>query len=279
MALAARAAGIGLRAPHYRELAERRPALGFLEAHAENFFGDGGEPLAWLERFRADYELTLHGVGLSLGSVDVLDEEHLRRLAALVDRFQPALVSEHLSWSSVGGRHANELLPLPHTAEAVRHLVARITAVQERLRRPLLVENIAAYVRFPESALAEAEFLCEVARRSGCLILLDVNNVWVNAAHHGFDPAAYIEAIDPRHVAEFHLAGFEATPRGPVDTHGARVSEEVWSLYARALARIGPRPALIEWDIDIPPLDVLLGEAARANQLAARSREMAEATP
>lgn len=262
------APGIGLRAPHYAELLERRPPLGFLEVHAENFFGAGGQPRAWLERFRGLYDISIHGVGLSLGSVDPLDQAHLARLAELVDRIEPLLVSEHLCWSSFGARHSNDLLPLPYTDEALDHVVARIGRVQDALKRPLLVENISTYVQHP-AAMPEWEFLDEAARRSGCRILLDVNNVWVNAVNHGFDPRGYLDAITPGHVAEFHLAGFETTPAGLVDTHGTRVSEEVWGLYEHALARIGPRPALVEWDTDLPALDVLLGEAARAARAAA----------
>ncbi len=272
-ATATAAAGIGLRAPHYAELLARRPRLAFLEVHAENFFGAGGQPLAWLERFRAHYEFSVHGVGLSLGSVDPLDEGHLARLEALVRRIEPILVSEHLCWSSFGRRHSNDLLPLPYTEEALVHVVARIGQVQERLRRPLLVENISTYVQHPCAQMPEWEFLAEAARRSGCRILLDVNNVWVNAVNHGFDPRGYIDAIDPAHVAEFHLAGFEATPAGLVDTHGARVSEDVWGLYEHALARIGRRPTLVEWDTDLPGLDVLLSEAARAGRCAAAIHE------
>ncbi|HEX5130504.1 MAG TPA: DUF692 domain-containing protein, partial [Usitatibacter sp.] len=224
------AVGIGLRAPHYADLLERRPPLAFVEAHSENFFGDGGAALAWLERIREAYPLSLHGVGLSLGSCDPLDREHLRRLRTLVRRFQPELVSEHLSWSSFGGRHANDLLPLPFTEEAVAHVAARIGEVQDQLGRELLVENVSAYVRVgPPPAMAEWEFVSAVAARAGCRLLLDVNNVWVNAANHGFDPQRYLEGIEPALVGQVHLAGFERTPQLLVDTHGTPVAEEVWS--------------------------------------------------
>jgi hypothetical protein len=266
-------AGIGLRAPHYAAILERRPALAFLEVHSENFFAAGGAPLAWLERFRAAYALSFHGVGLSLGSVDALDERHLARLESLVRRFEPALVSEHLSWSSHGGRHANDLLPLPYTAQALDHVAARIDAVQERLRQRILVENVSSYLTFPESEIAEGEFVAEVARRTGCGVLLDVNNIWVNAVNHGFDAHAYLEAIDPRSVEEIHLAGFDARGGLLIDTHGARVAPEVWRLYEAAIARIGARPTLIEWDTDIPPLDVLLDEAGRAQAVLVRTRD------
>lgn len=258
------AVGIGLRAPHYREIAETRPALDLLEVHSENFFGAGGPALAWLERLRADYPFSLHGVGLSLGSVDPLDRRHLAKLRALCDRVEPMFVSEHLSWSSWGGRHANDLLPLPFTREAADHLVARIGAAQEALGRMILVENVSSYMTFPESTLAEAEFVNDVARRAGCRVLLDVNNVYVNATNHGFDAGACIDAIDAELVAELHLAGFERDGRLLVDTHAARVAPAVWDLYERAVERVGPRPTIVEWDASIPPLAVLLDEAAKA---------------
>lgn len=267
-----RSVGIGLRAPHYRALLEPRPALDFLEVHSENFFADGGPSLAWLEHFRNEYSLSLHGVGLSLGSADPLDAFHLRRLAGLVRRFEPALVSEHLSWSSIDGRYANDLLPLPYTREALEHVVRRVGEVQETLGRRILVENVSSYFAFRESTLPEWEFVAEVARRAGCGVLLDVNNIYVNAANHRFDPRAYLDAIDPASVGEFHLAGFEALDACLVDTHGARVADGVWALYAAAVERIGERPTLVEWDCDLPALDVLLDEAARARAILERSR-------
>ena len=263
--------GIGLRAPHYRELLERRPALAFLEVHSENYVCAGGAPLAWLERFRACYALSLHGVGLSLGSADPLDERHLGKLDALVRRFEPALVSEHLCWSSVGARHANDLLPLPYTEEALDHVVERIERVQERLARRILVENVSSYLEFAHSTIAEWDFVAEAARRSGCGVLLDVNNIWVNSVNHGFDARRYLASIDARAVGEIHLAGFERSGELLLDTHGARVSADVWALYAAALARIGARPTLVEWDSAIPPLDVLLDEARTARSHLART--------
>ena len=256
--------GIGLRAPHYRELLERPTGLAFLEVHSENFFGDGGAALDWLERFRDRYALSLHGVGMSLGSADPLDDRHVERLRALVRRFEPWLVSEHLCWSSIGGRHANDLLPLPHTREALAHVVARIGELQDRLGRQVLVENVSTYVRLPRSDMPEWAFVNEAVRRAGCRLLLDVNNVWVNSANHGFDPYEWLGAIDPASVAQFHLAGFGLGDGLLVDTHGAPVHPEVWRLYEAAIARFGPRPTLIEWDTDLPALDVLLGEARRA---------------
>ena len=258
-------AGIGLRAPHYQEILATSPRVSFLEVHSENFFGAGGQPLRYLERFRAEYPLSLHGVGLSLGSTDPLDEEHLARLAQLVSRFEPALVSEHICWSSIDGRHANDLLPLPYTRESLAHVVSRVGAVQDRLGRTILVENVSSYLEFADSDIPEWEFVAEVARRAGCGILLDVNNIHVNAVNHGFDAHAYLGAIAPGMVGEIHLAGFEATPEGLIDTHGARVSPEVWQLYDAAIARFGLTPTLIEWDTDLPALSVLLGEAGIAN--------------
>jgi uncharacterized protein (UPF0276 family) len=263
-ALARDAAGIGLRAPHYSRVLESRPAVGFLEVHSENFFAAGGATLAWLERFRAAYPLSFHGVGLSLGSADPLDERHLAKLEALVRRFDPVLVSEHLCWGRAGARHANDLLPLPYSEEALGAAVANIETVQERLGRRILVENVSSYLRMPGASMPEWEFLAECARRSGCGVLLDVNNVWVSAVNHGFDALAFVDAIDPSSVAEIHLAGHEGDDGMLVDTHSRRVCEEVWDLYAQAIARIGPRPTLIEWDADIPPLEVLLEESDRA---------------
>jgi uncharacterized protein len=262
-------AGIGLRAPHYEALAERLPALGFLEVHAENFFGDGGPALAWLRRFRDAYPLSIHGVGLSLGSSDPIDEAHLERLAVLVERFEPFVVSEHLSWSAAGGWHANDLLPLPFTREAIDHVVGNVQRVQERLRRRILLENVSAYLSWPAAEMGEAEFVGEVARRSGCGLLLDVNNLWVNANNVGLDPGRYLRSIPASHVGEYHLAGHERAGDLLVDTHGAPVCEEVWSLYAEALEVIGPRPVLVEWDTALPEVDVLLAEAARARRMSA----------
>lgn len=265
-------AGIGLRTPHFEALAALRPPLSFIEVHSENYFADGGPALAWLERFRADYAVSLHGVGMSLGSADPLDRGHLARLARLAGRIEPALVSEHLCWSSVGGVHLGELLPLPCTEEALAHVCDRVSAVQEALGRRILVENVSAYVRFAASTIPEGEFVAEVARRTGCGVLLDLNNAWVNAVNHDTDVRAFLEAIDPASVGEIHLAGYEATPDGLVDTHGAPVCAEVWALYEEAIARLGPVPTLVEWDTDIPALGALLAEAGRADAILARAR-------
>lgn len=263
------AAGIGLRPPHYREMLARRPSLAFLEVHSENYFGAGGPPHHHLEQLRQDYPLSLHGVGLSLGSGDPLDTGHLAKLKQLAERYQPALVSDHLCWTSVDGTHAHDLLPLPFTRGMARHVAARIRQVQDALGRRILVENASAYVAFAESEMSEWAFVNEVIEAADCLLLLDVNNVYVNAVNHGFDARDYLDAMPSERVAEIHLAGFDTDERAQclVDTHGKPVHEPVWTLYRETVRRIGPRPTLIEWDADIPPLDVLLGEAAKANAI------------
>jgi hypothetical protein len=260
-------AGIGLRAAHYREVLESRPAVGWLEVHSENYFGEGGAPLHYLERIRAHYPLSLHGVGMSLGSTDPLDLAHLAKLKALIARFEPGLVSDHLSWSSVGGRHFNDLLPLPYTEEALAHVARRVLQVQEFLGRRLLLENPSSYLQHAESAIPEWEFLAELARRTGCGILLDVNNVYVSARNHRLDAWRFIDSLPARHVAEIHLAGFTARDGILIDTHSRPAAAEVWALFARAVRRFGPRPALIEWDADLPPLAMLAAEAGHAQAL------------
>ncbi len=258
------AAGIGLRAPHVGPVLAQRPKVAWFEFHSENYFADGGPALANLDRIRADYPLSMHGVGLSLGSTDPLDIAHLAKLKRLADRIEPARISEHLCWSSVGGRHYNDLLPLPYTAEALDHVCARVGEVQDFLGREILVENVSSYFAFAESTLAEGAFVAAVAARTGCKLLVDVNNIYVNAHNHGIDADAYLAAIPRSVVAEIHLAGFDASGPCLIDTHGAPVAPDVWSLYERALARYGPVPTLIEWDTDIPEFAVLQREAATA---------------
>jgi uncharacterized protein (UPF0276 family) len=257
-------AGIGLRAPHVSHVLAAHPSVPWFEVHSENYFADGGPALAALDRIRADYPVSLHGVGLSLGSTDALDTAHLAKLSRLVDRIDPAQVSEHLCWSSVNGRHFNDLLPLPYTREALDHVCARVSAVQDSLGREILVENVSSYLTFPESTMMECEFVVEVAVRSGCGLLVDVNNIYVNARNHGGDADAYLAAIPPALVAEIHLAGFDASGHCLIDTHGAPVAPEVWALYERALRRFGRVPTLIEWDTHIPEFAVLQSEAATA---------------
>ena len=267
--------GIGLRAPHRRELLERRPAAAWLEVHSENYFAEGGRAVAELDALRRDYPLSLHGVGLSLGSADPLNDDHLSRLKRVVERYAPALVSEHLCWVSYGDAYLHDLLPLPYTEEALTHVVLRIQAVQEQLGRQILIENVSSYLEFEHSAMPEWEFLREVAARSGCGILLDVNNVYVSAVNHGFDAHAYLAAVPADAVQEIHLAGHTRREVEGVelllDTHDQQVAEPVWALYRHALALTGPKPTLIEWDSALPTLDILLDEARKADeQLEAR---------
>jgi len=258
------AAGIGLRAPHVAEVLARRPAVPWFEVHSENYFADGGPVLATLDRIRADYPLALHGVGLSLGSTDPLDRGHLAKLKRLADRVAPAAISEHLCWSSIDGRHFNDLLPLPYIDDALDHVCARVAMVQDFLGREILVENVSSYYAFPEATIPECEFVAAVAARTGCRLLVDVNNIYVNARNHGIDPLAYLAALPRAAVAEIHLAGFDASGPVVIDTHGAPVAPEVWALYAMAIERFGKVPTLIEWDTDIPGFAVLEREAATA---------------
>jgi uncharacterized protein (UPF0276 family) len=268
--LANRAVGVGLRQPHYREVFERAPALGFVEVHSENFYLDGGASMHALERARAAYPISLHGVGLSLGSPDdAMARAHLAKLVRLVERTDPVLVSEHLAWGALGARHFNDLLPLPYTREALGLLIDRVDAVQTALHRPILIENISTYVDYRASEMTDTAFLAELARRSGCAILLDINNLYVNAVNFGFDPTERLAELAPAAIGEIHLAGHTATDAGLIDTHGAQVCAEVWALYREACRRFGPRPTLIEWDTDLPALDVLLDEAAGAAAITA----------
>ncbi|MBI3574721.1 MAG: DUF692 domain-containing protein [Gammaproteobacteria bacterium] len=263
-------AGIGLRAEHYREVVATRPPVGWFEVHSENYFGDGGAPHHYLEQVRRDYPLSLHGVGLSLGSADALNRAHLEKLKALIQHYEPGLVSDHLSWSSVDGRYLNDLLPLPYTGESLRHVAERVSEAQDFLGREILIENPSSYLQYQHSDRGEAEFLAELAARSGCGILLDVNNIYVSASNHGYDAETYLRAIPPARVREIHLAGHTVNryPEGEaVDTHNARVCDAVWTLYGEALQRVGPVPVLIEWDTDLPSLSVLLDEARKAEAI------------
>ncbi|GJH06123.1 DUF692 domain-containing protein [Paraburkholderia terrae] len=259
--------GIGLRPPHYQRVLQERPRIGWFEVHSENYFGAGGQPLHYLEHIRDMYPLSLHGVGLSLGSASPLDPVHLRHLCDLVRRVQPGLVSEHLSWGRIGPIHLNDLLPLPYTQEALDVVCDHVEEVQDRLQRQILVENISSYIQFRHSTLPEGEFIAEVARRTGCGILLDINNLYVNEVNNGVDPVSWLDAIPSAAIREIHLAGHDRVGNLLIDTHGTRVAAPVWKLYAKALDRFGPIPTLIEWDTDIPLLDVLLEESSLADAL------------
>jgi uncharacterized protein len=272
---AAPSAGIGLRGPHVAQVIATRPHVGWLEVHAENYMGGGGA-LRALERVRADYPIALHGVGLSLGGADDLDRRHLQRLRRLVDRVQPALVSEHLSWSISGGAYLNHLLPLPYTEEALAVVSAHVALTQEALGRRILLENPASYLRFRHSTIAEPDFLNAIAETTGCGLLCDVNNVYVSAHNLGFSPIAYVDGLAASAIAEIHLAGHSVNEADGlvvlIDDHGSTVAPEVWRLYAHTLGRVGHRPTLIEWDTDLPALEVLLDEARRAEDVAAHAR-------
>ena len=263
------AAGVGLRAPHYRAFLERRPAVGFLEVHSENYLARSGWDWHVLTTLRRDYPLSLHGVGLGLGSARGFSDTHLARVRALVEALDPFLVSEHLSWGALADRQLNDLLPLTLDEAALALLCERVDRIQTLLQRRLLVENVSTYVRFRADTMSEAVFLAELARRTGCGILLDVNNLYVNQHNHGEDALAVIAALPVGSVGEIHLAGHLETPLALVDHHGAAVAEPVWALYRAALARFGRVAALVEWDTDLPELDVLVAQAARATVIAA----------
>jgi uncharacterized protein len=266
VSVSATGVGVGLRAPHYRELLARDRCVDWLEAHSENYFGEGGYDLHVLTRLRERYPISLHGVGLGLGSASGFSAEHLDQLAGLVRRIEPCLVSEHLCWGATDGQVFNDLLPLPLTRAALDLIAGRVARMQDVLQRRVLIENVSSYLRFAGDDYDEAAFLNELASRTGCGILLDVNNFYVNQCNLGVDAAAQIEAIDPAHVAEIHLAGHQVTDLAVIDHHGARVADAVWSLYEQALRRCGQVPTLIEWDTELPLLDVLIDEATRARQ-------------
>jgi uncharacterized protein (UPF0276 family) len=273
-------AGVGLRHPHVQHFLEARPRTTFLEMHSENYMSEGGPRRRALFDLAKDYPLSLHGVGLSLGSAEGLDRTHLVRLKMLLADYQPALLSEHLSWSVQGGTYLNDLLPLPYSEEALDLVCRNVAAAQEALGRPLLVENPSSYIAFTASTLSEPEFLSELVRRTGCGLLLDVNNVYVSAQNQGFDPAAYLAALPMAAVGEIHLAGHSARRFGDevllIDDHGSQVAEPVWALYRQAVALAGPRPTLIEWDTNLPEPAVLLAEARKADLILAAAEPGAQ---
>ncbi len=266
--------GIGLRSPHVRELLNTKAPVGFLEAHSENYFG-GGLPRQQIRQIAALYPVTLHGVGLSLGRADGLDQNHLHQIKRLVDEINPVFVSEHVTWSAYSHTHVPDLLPLPFINEALDIFADHVSAFQDTIGRPILVENPSNYLAFAKTDYTETEFLNALSERTGCGLLLDINNIAVSAHNLGYDPVAYIDGIkaDGR-VKQFHLAGYQvnALENGEtiyLDTHGQPVYPEVWALYAHALRRFGDVPTLIEWDTDLPALDVLVAEAAKADTLRA----------
>lgn len=264
-------AGVGLRFVHHREVVETRPAVAWFEVHSENYLGGGPTP-AILEQVRRNYPISLHGVGLSLGSAEGLSKTHLARIRALIDRVQPGLVSEHLSWSVVDGVYLADLLPLPMTQEALDVVCRNVEHAQHALKRRLLIENPSSYLRYRHSTIPEWEFLADVARRSGCGILCDVNNIFVSASNHGWSASEYLSALPVDAIGEIHLAGHSVRELEPgrsirIDDHGSKVRPEVWALYAEAVGLFGSVPTLIEWDTAIPALDVLLAEARIADRI------------
>jgi uncharacterized protein (UPF0276 family) len=272
--------GVGLRTKHFaRFLAERQP-VDWVEAVTENFMAPGGRPIAVLEKVRAEMPVVLHGVSLAIGSVDPLSERYLAELDRLVRRIEPALVSDHLCWGTHRGQYVHDLLPLPYTEESLGHVASRVQCVQERIGRPLLLENPSSYVAFKGSTMMEWEFLSELSRRSGCGILLDVNNVYVSARNFGFDPVRYLEGVPRDRVGYFHLAGHTDKGKYLLDSHDGAVPAPVWNLYREALRRFGRVPSLVEWDDRIPPLEEVVAESRRAaaievEELAPRSLRIA----
>ncbi|HEX4769070.1 MAG TPA: DUF692 domain-containing protein [Lichenihabitans sp.] len=269
-------AGVGLKPMHVSEILETRADIGFFEVHAENYMGAGGPPHAQLEAIRERYPVSLHGVGLSIGGAGPLDADHLARLKALDRRYRPALFSEHLAWSTHDGTFLNDLLPVPYTDEALNRIVDHIDEVQSAMGRQMLLENPSTYVVFTESTMGEAEFIARIAARSGCGLLLDINNVFVSATNHAYSPEAYLDAFPLDLVQEIHLGGHAATVDEAgaallIDSHDASVADPVWTLYERTIRRLDPVPTLIEWDADVPSWTVLAAEAARADAAMARA--------
>jgi uncharacterized protein (UPF0276 family) len=263
--------GLGLRPTHYETILNESPAVDWFEIISENYLIPGGRPLHYLDRIRERYPMVMHGVSLSIGAQDPLDREYLRQLRALAKRVEPAWISDHLCWTGAHGLNAHDLLPLPYTEEALKHVAARVSEVQDFLGRRILLENVSSYVSYPESEMSEWEFLRELAGRADCLILLDVNNIYVSSVNHEFDPLTYLNAIPPERVWQFHLAGHRNHGDYIIDTHDEPVIDPVWELYAAAVRRFGRVSTMIERDDNIPPLAELLAELDRARRIAATS--------
>jgi uncharacterized protein (UPF0276 family) len=260
--------GLGLRVEHYESLLANPGQVEWLEVVSENYMVSGGLPLVWLDRFRERFPLVMHGVSLSIGSTDPLDDDYLARLAALAQRIEPAWVSDHLCWTGVQGVNLHDLMPLPYTEEALDHVISRVKRVQDTLKRRILLENVSSYVSFADSQLSEWEFLAAVAERADCMILLDINNVHVSAMNHGFSSLDYLRGIPVSRVHQFHLAGYEEGEKLIIDTHDAPVSNAVWDLYVEAVRRFGRVSTMIERDDNFPPLAELMAELEHARQLA-----------
>ena len=268
-------AGIGLRSCHYKTIIETQPAIGWFEAVSENYMVDGGPSLNYLDAIRQNYPMVLHGVGLSLGSTEPLNQTYLKKLKHLQERVEPTWISDHLSWSSAHGQYLHDLLPLPFTQEAINHVVERIRHTQDYLGTQILIENPSSYFEFKEDEMTEWTFINTIANQADCFILLDINNVYVSAINHGFDPEQYLANIAINRVKQFHLAGFTDNKHYLFDTHGELIKQPVWDLYQVALQRFGKVPTLIEWDQNIPPLSTLMAEANKAEVMMNQLREFA----
>ena len=260
-------AGIGLRSQHYQEIITHQPGVNWFEALTENYFGEGGLPLYHLEQVRMNYPITLHGVGMSLGSSDPVNRDYLTRLKRLDRCFEPVYISDHLAWVSVSGCYLHDLMPLPYTEEALNNVAANTIRAQDYLGRKLLIENPASYLSFNHSEMTEWEFINELVKKTDCNLLIDVNNIYVSSVNHGFEAIRYIEAIPADRVKEIHLAGYEAHANYLFDTHGYPVHSPVWELYKMAIKHFGPVPTLIEWDTNIPEFNVLVKEADKADRI------------
>lgn len=270
--------GLGLRTDHYRDFIDASPKVDWLEVISENYLVPGGKPLYFLDRIRRDYPMVMHGVSLSIGGSDPFDADYLKQLKALIDRIQPAWISDHLCWTGTESLNLHDLLPMPYTQAALRHLTQRLQQVQDALGCPILMENVSSYVTYQADEMSEWEFIAELATRSGCDLLLDVNNVYVSSVNHGFDPHAFIDAMPARHVRQIHLAGHEDHGSYIIDTHDHPVCDAVWDLYAHTIRRLGMVPTMIERDDNIPPLAELIAELDAARRLAEQalvSRELA----
>jgi uncharacterized protein len=267
--------GIGLRTKHFAQFMSERPPVDWVEAVTENFMAPGGRPVSVLEKVRAEVPVVVHGVSLAIGSVDPIPERYLAELTSIVRRVEPALVSDHLCWGTHRGQYLHDLLPLPYTEESLAHVASRVHQVQERIGRQLLLENPSSYVAFKDSTMSEWEFLAELARRSGCGILLDINNVYVSARNFGFDPVEYLRGIPIDRVGYFHLAGHSDKGKYLLDSHDHAVPPAVWDLYRVALRRFGRVPSLVEWDDAIPPLGEVVAESRRAAAIEAQELPLA----
>lgn len=270
--------GLGLRVPHYDTILETLPSVDWFEVLSENYLVPGGKPLYYLERIREHYPVVMHGVSLSIGSTDPVNPDYLKQLKALAERIEPQWISDHLCWTGVNGNNLHDLMPLPYTRQAVDHVVAQVSRVQEYLGRRILLENVSSYVTYQQSEMSEWNFLSEIAERADCLLLLDINNIYVSSFNHGFDPAEYLRGVPVARVQQFHLAGHDNCGDYIIDTHDAPIVDPVWDLYAKAVRRFGSVSTMIERDDHIPPLDQLLTELGVARTIAqSTSQAMAAA--